>query len=178
MRPKRMLLTGLLMAMLGAGVRHHTKRNVASIGFALLLGLIASSQVAASPRSTHGFAGVWTSIDCATWWEETPDGHLVDCDRWGDGSTFKLIIGGGTSPHVVLLDDYASDCADGNTPTQLVGVGAGAYIDVWLFVEPLTVRCGPARGAMSVSYYYDLGSDTLWEDEDGDGWGLVFRRAT
>jgi hypothetical protein len=128
------------------------------------------------PGSATGFSGVWTSIDCATWWEETPEGHLIDCNRWGDGSALTLIVGKGASPHVLFRDSLESGCAA--RPTGRVGLGKGRYFEIWLLVEPLTERCGRSRLARSMSLYHDPGSDTLWEDEDGDGWGLTWHRAS
>jgi hypothetical protein len=151
------------------------KVHVVLITLAAVFSLTAS-QALASPEPP-GFAGVWTSTDCATWWEETPEGHLVDCDRWGDSSALTLIITSGVSPRVVFLDSYASDCASANLPTRRVGLGTGRYFEIWLFVEPLTAWCGRWRTAQTVSLYHDPGSDTLWEDEDGDGWGLIWDRA-
>jgi len=105
------------------------------------------------------FTGVWEATDM-------------------DGSALVMIIGRGDAPRVFLVDSYATACANANLPTRLVGVGKGAYSDIFLFVEPLRTWCGRfPLGEANLQFYHDPGSDTLWEDEDGDGAGITWYRA-
>ncbi len=128
-----------------------------------------------SPTSSHGFPGTWQAVDCAQWWE---DGHLA-CDVWGDGSDLSLSIGRGDTPKVGLQDSYASFCANnGSTATRFVASGYGTYSGGQLTPTYTKSGCGRvgAGGFVGADLYHDPGSDTLWEDPDGDGWGIVWYR--
>jgi hypothetical protein len=38
--------------------------------------------------------------------------------------------------------------------------------------------CGAfGMGGYTIQLYHDPGSDTVWEDPDGDGWGVTWYRA-
>jgi hypothetical protein len=148
-------------------------------GLLILMQLALAPAVLASPGEPTGYTGNWTTIDCATWWEEGPDGHIVDCDRWGDGSSMTLRIGPGETPRIVFQDDYASSCAVASSPsTRWVGAGSGSYADLGLVVTLTKTGCGTfqAGGSVELGLYHDPGSDTLWEDGDGDGWGIIWQR--
>ncbi|TAK01417.1 MAG: hypothetical protein EPO36_05135 [Chloroflexota bacterium] len=148
----------------------------AGLTAALLLAAVPGFASAGGPPL--GFAGVWTAVDCATWWEETPDGHVVDCDVWGDGSTIILAVGRGANPHVFFADTYSSLCADQGLPTSFSGVGRGTYEQAsgMLFIHVDTTCGSVSQGWLDIGFYRDPGSDTLWSDDDGDGWGWALTR--
>ena len=130
-------------------------------------------------RSVPGMSGTWTSLDCATFWVERPDGtHLTDCDRWGDSSIQTLRIGRGDMPAVTFEDSDASSCASSSDPPLWLGSGTGKYEDIYLFVTLDEGACGTDQPATTLErqLYYDRGSDAMFEDEDGDGFGYVWRR--
>ena len=105
------------------------------------------------------FSGIWKATDF-------------------DGSALVMSIGRGTSPLVGLVDSYATACASAHLPTRMVGAGKGSYSGIYLFVEPLRTWCGRIPfGSINLQLYHDPGSDTLWEDEDGDGVGITWYRA-
>lgn len=136
--------------------------------------------VSGSHGPPSGFSGNWTSLDCATFWKERPDGtHLVDCELWGDGSTQTLQIGRGDRPRVTFGDSDSSSCANGDSRSSpWVGAGTGEYKVVFLFAVLKDAACGGLRAGFTVErqLYHDSGSDSLWEDEDGDGFGYIWRR--
>ena len=128
-----------------------------------------------SHTASHGFPGSWQSVDCAQWWE---DGH-VDCGVWGDGSELSLTIGQGDSPRIGLQDTYASWCANqGSNSTRFVASGYGTYSGGLLTPTYTKSGCGRvgAGGFVGADLYHDPGSDMLWEDPDGDGWGIIWYR--
>ena len=147
-----------------------------ALGLVVLASLAFAPVALASPSATHGFAGRWTTTDCAT----SPSGE-VHCEVWGDGSLMTLGIGRGDTPRVTFQDVYASSCANAGSPsTRWVGAGTGQYFEIWLFATLNKTGCGTYQMGASVElqFYYDPGSDTLWEDEDGDEWGLIWHRLT
>lgn len=145
---------------------------------AIILVAVASLTLAptalASPSSTHGFAGNWATTDCA---------HIdsvLRCDVWGDGSPMTLTIGRGDTPRVSFQDSYAISCDLAGSPsTRWIGKGTGYYFEIWLFAPLDKTGCGTyqAGSAIELQFYYDPGSDTLWEDEDGDSAGYIWHRA-
>jgi hypothetical protein len=149
-------------------------RPALSVALAIVA-MVASTSVALGANPPTGYTGRWTTIDCAQWWE---DGHM-DCDVWGDGSAMFLTIGRGESPRVVFHDVYASSCDGNGAPSsRWVAAGTGVYDDVFLWLVFDKSGCGTfGRGGYAVQEYYDPGSDTIWEDWDGDGWGNIWRRA-
>lgn len=111
------------------------------------------------PNSVTGFTGHWTAIDL-------------------DGSSLTMHIGRGDAPRVRLRDSYSS-CADSGSPsTPWVGFGTGEYFEIWLFVNFEKTHCGASGkgNPLTLQFYWDPGSDTLWEDEDGDGVGVTWYR--
>jgi hypothetical protein len=153
--------------------RDNSMKRLAIIS--LVMASLAMAPAAnASPSSTHGFAGNWQTTDCAQF-----DGDL-HCDIWGDGSHMTLNIGRGDTPRVSFQDSYASSCDNAGSPsTRWVGQGKGYYFEIWLFAPLSKTGCGTyqAGSGVELQFYYDTGSDTLWEDEDGDGYGLIWYRA-
>jgi len=149
------------------------RRVVAAMALALLVAVIATP---ASAATSSGYTGNWTATDCASWWE---DAHL-DCRQWGDGSSLTLHIGVGEVPRAVFQDSYATFCANNGSPsTRWVAAGSGEYEDIFLWLTFATSGCGTFGngGYGGVQLYHDPGSDTMWEDEDGDGWGITWYRA-
>jgi len=128
--------------------------------------------------TAYGFAGHYTATDCATWWEENPDGsHDINCSIWGDGSAMTLDIGMGAQPRVEFVDSYATFCANANLPTTYTAVGSGVFVDANnLEVTFSDVFCGDVAMGGDVQRQMGLyGPDpTLWDDPDGDGWGTVW----
>jgi len=120
-----------------------------------------------------GFEGTWSSTDCAQWWT---DGGATDCARWGDGSTLRLTIGSGERPAATY--DDASCLASGAAPTAFTALGTGMYERpfLWIVFDRRGCDSFGAAGDGRLQLYRDPGSDTLWEDEDGDGWGLIWHR--
>lgn len=120
---------------------------------------VAPAVLAAGPAT--GFSGTWATIDCATWWEEGPDGHLIDCDVWGDGSSMTLVIAPGDTPQVTFQDAYASSCVNaGSSSTRWVGAGKGYYGDIYLFAPLPKTGCGTyqMRSSVQLELYHDPGS--------------------
>jgi hypothetical protein len=150
-----------------------TRRLVAPTVIALLVAFIATP---ASAAASSAYTGNWISTDCASWWE---DAHL-DCQQWGDGSFMTLHIGVGDAPRAVYRDSYASVCANNGSPsTRWVAAGSGEYDDIFLWLTFTKSGCGTFGdgGYGGVQLSTDVGSDTMWEDEDGDGWGITWYRA-
>jgi hypothetical protein len=156
----------------------HAKRIRTVVSGALLAvsALVASTAPALAGGPSTGYTGRWVAIDCATWWEEP---HVVDCGVWGDGSAMTLTIGPGGAPVVTYQDALASVCANNGSPaTRWVAAGVGTYEDIYLFVDFGKSGCGRfGMGGYGTQLYHDPGSDTIWEDADGDGWGTVWYRA-
>ena len=140
---------------------------------AILLLSAALLLLAPTTSAASGFVGQWTTTDCAT----SPQGE-IDCDVWGDGSLMAMRIGVGENPRVTFQDFFASSCAAEGPSTHWVGAGRGTYEDVFLFVNLDKTGCGRTQLGSEVVFqlYHDPGSDTLWEDEDGDGWGVIWYR--
>jgi hypothetical protein len=142
----------------------------------LMLGQLSLAPAAVAGHSTTtGFTGSWTTTDCLVWWQE-PHPPADDC---GDGSTMYLTIGPGDEPRVTFQDSYASSCVNAGSPSfRWIGAGVGAYEDIYLNVELSKTGCGTFQigGGVAFQFYWDAGSDTVWEDEDGDGWGYVWYR--
>ena len=91
-----------------------------------------------------------------------------------------LQIGIGDYPKVSFADFYASGCVNAGSPSaRWVGVGTGYYDGGNLVVDLAKTGCGTYQKGATVTFglYHDPGSDTLWQDEDGDGWGLVWYRS-
>jgi len=122
-----------------------------------------SPQARADQNDSHsvsGFTGFWTATDL-------------------DGSSMTMHIGPGVTPRVKLRDSY-SNCASADSPAApWVGFGTGEYFEIWLFVNFEKTRCGACGNGdpVTLQFYWDAGSDTLWEDEDGDGVGVTWYRA-
>jgi len=152
-----------------------------AICLALFVAMPALAAFEAAAGALTGFAGNWTATDCATWWEENEDGsHDVDCSIWGDGSSLTLHIGPGDHPRVVFQDSYASTCANNGSSTERwVAAGSGEYDDIFLWLTFSKSGCGSfgMGGYGGVQLYHDPGSDTIFEDGDGDGWGTNWYRA-
>lgn len=106
------------------------------------------------PGSGIGFSGQWTAIDL-------------------DGSTLKMKIGVGETPQVTYQDSSSTFCDNSPSP-RWVGTGRGEYFEIWLFATFQKTGCDP----LTLQFYWDEGSDTLWEDEDGDGVGVTWYRTT
>jgi hypothetical protein len=137
---------------------------------------ITCMPTSATPGTAYGFAGHYTATDCATWWEENPDGsHDIDCSIWGDGSAMTLDIAMGAQPRVELVDSYATFCANANLPTTFTAVGSGTFLDANnLEVTFADTFCGTvALGEGEPLGLYGP-VPTLWNDPDGDGWGTVW----
>jgi hypothetical protein len=132
------------------------------------------------PGTAHGFAGDYTATDCATWWEENPDGsHDIDCSIWGDGSAMRLDIGAGSQPRVEFVDSYATVCANAGLPTTFTAIGSGMFVDAYnLEVVFREASCGtvPFGDVEPIGLYGP--TPTLWNDPDGDGWGTVWYPVT
>jgi hypothetical protein len=151
------------------------RRQIAAfVGAIALLVTLVESAVAAPPPAISGFVGQWVTADCAT----TPDG-VVDCGLWGDGSTMSLTIGTGEYPQVTIRDSFAIGCqVEGNPATRFTASGVGTYDGDHLWVDFSRGGCGRFRPAVfTIQLYHDPGSDTLWEDEDGDEFGYIWYRA-
>ena len=133
---------------------------------------LVAPAIADSPAT--GFTGRWESIDCASYL-----GAPADCSISGDGSLQTLTIGPGTTPVATYQDSFARFCANNGSPsTRWVAVGTGEYEDIFLSLTFFKSGCGAfgMGGYGGVQLYHDPGSDTIWEDEDGDGYGLIWNR--
>lgn len=99
----------------------------------------------------------------------------------GDGSEMTLRIGRGDTPRVTFEDSYASGCANNESPsTRWIAAGSGEYAPPYetLWANFTKSGCGAfGMGGYSIQLYHDPGSDTIWEDTDGDGQGTIWRRA-
>jgi hypothetical protein len=147
-------------------------RTVAIAFAAVAVAALAAPALASGPPS--GFVGQWRTIDCAA------TGEGVDCSIWGDGSAMSMTIGPGDVPAATYQDAYATVCAvNGSSNTRWVGAGYGEYDGDHLWLTLTKSGCGTfgMGGYGGIQLYHDPGSDTIWEDEDGDGWGLIWYRA-
>lgn len=125
-----------------------------------------------TPAPGLTYAGLWTTTDCAT----TP-ASIVDCSRWGDGSTIRLTIGPGERPEAQYLDDAVDRCGPGGGPGPRVATGTGVFDGPFLWLTFNNVDCPtPSESwASEMSLYLGPTEPTIWFDPDGDEWGLVFR---
>lgn len=135
---------------------------------------LGSRPAPADPASAHGPAGNWTSVDCAQW---EADPARMDCSRWGDGSSLTLHIGMGENPQITYEDAYNTYCASkGATSEKWVSAGTGTSSNASI-VASLKGGCGTLGDAtQQMHLYYEIGNDTIWQDEDADGWGYHFHR--
>ncbi len=145
---------------------------------ALAIFAILAVPTAAAARTVDGHVGVWQTIDCAQW--ESADPTEFRCDIWGDGSTLQISITGGRVPVVTLRDTYSDWCSVNASSHVWTGTGYGTYTDPGQ-METTFLRggCGSLQfeAPWSIgSLYWDEGSDQLWNDPDGDGWGYHFWR--
>lgn len=153
--------------------------------------ILGGAFVPAPGLASGGFEGTWQATDCAT------NGAAVDCsigstpfgDDPGDESTVTLVIGAGLTPRVSARDEASVRCdapAAGERTWRAVGSGSYGYLsiegrqDFHLFINVLWSGCGfPTQTGVPgdlVEVFHDPGSDTLWSDDDADGWGLIFHR--
>ena len=157
-------------------------------GLAAAIGLVAVASYAflrtslpgiapgAPSAAPTGFQGTWETIDCAQWWQ---DGRPVNCSVWGDSSKLRLTVGPGTEPTATYEDSSAICPARPAELPPFTAGGTGTFAPPHLWLTFASAGC-PSFGNGGdgrVQLYRDPGSDTLWEDEDGDGWGLIWRRA-
>lgn len=155
-------------------------KRLASAGLGLSLALLTVAPAAfAAPAAPTGFTGGWATTDCVVWWQE-PHDPAPDC---GDRSRMILGIGPGGTPRVTFQDAYAVSCDTAGGPaTHFVGAGRGEYFvvgsDLHIGVGLLKTGCGHVNQFLDIwlQFYWDAGSDTLWEDEDGDGYGYIWTR--
>jgi hypothetical protein len=90
-----------------------------------------------------------------------------------------LAIGPGDQPSITFQDTFASYCEHNDSPaTRYVAAGYGEYDDIFLWVTFHKTGCGSfgQGGSTGSQLYHDPGSDTIWEDEDGDDWGYIWYR--
>ena len=149
---------------------------LAAVGSAVLLRTSQPMFVPGlAPAAPSAFPGVWTTIDCAQWWQ----GDRVDCSVWGDSSELRMTIGPGEQPNATYTDSAAQCAARSAAPTRLTANGVGTFEQPFLWLTFTTIGCRSfgKDGDGRLQLYHDPGSDTLWEDEDGDEWGLIWRRA-
>jgi hypothetical protein len=127
------------------------------------------------PLGMKEFGGRWTATNCATYESELPDGHPVDCARWGDSTTLALRIEPGEPSAVTMTGADIRSCRGrGRVASDPPAPAPGLFLLVH-FQRP---ECGDLGLGpdQTVWLYHDPGSDTLWLDDDGDGWGLLWHR--
>jgi len=149
---------------------------VAITSFVVLRTPLPGSAPATAAATPTGLEGAWETIDCAQWWQ---DGRPVDCSRWGDSSHLRMTVGPGTEPAATYEDSSAVCPARPGALPRFTASGTGTFISPHLWLTFASTGCPSFgnEGNGRVQLYRDPGSDTLWEDEDGDGWGLIWRRA-
>jgi hypothetical protein len=149
------------------------RRLAAILGLLLVMSIAAPAAVAAPT----GHAGMWQGIDCAQWSSNEPTD--VDCNIWGDGGTVKMMISAGSSPAIIHVDMYSQECVALGTSAVFTAHGYGTYTDPGqMDTDFYGGGCGSHRvGPFGMgSLYWDPGSDTLWHDPDGDGYGVHYWR--
>lgn len=140
----------------------------------LLVGAAAiAGGLAQRARSIPGHAGTWTTTYCAT----QSRSRLVDCSRWGDGRTLTLEIDSSDRPHVIFRDSLGTSCSNDPVTQGSPYPDPGGHEGLQLSVE-IPSSCGVLPLGVDGHYelYRDPDSDTLWEDPDGDDWGLIWDR--
>ena len=176
-RSRRLAIAALSLAALGA------------------LQLVLAGGATAQPV-LGGFQGTWTTIDCS----DTGGGSDPDCNVWGDRSRLTMQIGFGKNPKVTIKDTYSTACFDaGATNTRWSGTGSGWYTQdvdpdtgapgpIYLHVALAKAGCTgyatigdlgrdlPESEGGVLTFYHDLGSDTIWFDPDGINGGLDWHR--
>jgi len=132
-------------------------------------------------------AGTWITTDCATWWEEVDGTYAYDCTEF-DNSAMSLRIGEGARPRVEMVDSFASACRKAGLPSRFVGVGYGEFTDpddvnVTIWVTLTDMRCGsepfgdePYQFGLWQARSDNPAFDSLWDDQDGNGWGYTWFR--
>jgi hypothetical protein len=151
----------------------------------LILGSLTFAPAALATSTPSGFVGRWTAIDCPS-----EGGAPADCSIpwryddlgnpiYGDASALILRVSQGLAPAVTYEDTYASSCDNNDSPsTRWIAAGTGEYDDPFLWANFTKSGCGAfAMGGYSIQLYYDPGSDTIWEDTDGDNLGTIWTRA-
>jgi hypothetical protein len=142
-------------------------------------GLLRTSQPGfvpgSAPEAPVGFAGTWVTMNCAQWWQA----DRIDCSISGDSSELRLTIGPGEEPIASYADNAAGCSSTSVSPTRFTASGIGRYERPFLWLTFSATGCSSfgRNGDGRLQLYHDPGSDTLWEDEDGDGWGLIWRRS-
>jgi len=154
------------------------------VSFALLVFVLLTfaPTTIASHTPTSRFVGSWTAIDCPSVGGAAPDCSVPWFgDVYGDASLMTLQIGRGLTPPVKYQDSYASSCDNNGSPsTRWVASGTGEYAPPFDFLWANFTKsgCGAfGMGGYSIHLYHDPGSDTIWEDTDGDNHGTLWSRA-
>ena len=120
-----------------------------------------------------GYAGTWETTDCAT------NGAVVDCARWGDGSALRLTIGAGETPEASFEDVEAAGCGAGGSSGPRLATGRGEFEGTYLWLTFTDIRCdAPSESWTNPMQLHKLPYEqSMWDDHDGDNWGLVWHRA-
>lgn len=152
---------------------------VASLVVIAIAAIVVVAGQAKPTPPTIGFIGTWTTRDCATWWVNAATEDTQDCERWGDGTELTLRIDAADPGAVTLVGPNVVSCTGvPDRPRQGIPPfpGAGNY----MLVHLESTACGDITLAedATLDFYRDFGSDTIWLDPDGDGWGLNWSRVT
>lgn len=152
----------------------------------LVLASLTFAPAALASSTPSGFVGIWTSIDCPSVGGATPDCSVPwfydDSGNpiYGDASVQTLRISQGLMPRITYEDSYARTCDNGGSPsTRWIAAGTGEYDPPFevLWANFTKSGCGVyAMGGYTIQLYYDPGSDTIWEDSDGDNLGTLWSR--
>lgn len=120
-----------------------------------------------------GYEGAWVGIDCAAGF------GTIDCARWGDASTIRVVIGPGEHPAIEYRDESVPGCGPAGGAAERVATGVGHFEGVHLWAEFTNVSCSaPSETwANPMAFYTGPGGEPeLWVDPDGDGWGHTLQR--
>ena len=118
-----------------------------------------------------GYDGSWQATDCAA------SGPALNCGLWGDGSQLRLDIGSGEQPEARFRDTAAAGCGPDGTAGPGEATGRAKFEGVHLWITFTNVTCMATSDSYQnpMQLYKALSDAGLWQDPDGDEWGIVWR---
>jgi len=152
----------------------------------LLLGLVGWALLQGGGRTTPldrlAMAGTWTARHCATHPLGGPGNHAYDCTKWGRDVQLTMTIGAGIAPLVRISNEAGDRCetvrepaASAHVDATRTGGDSGTFL--WLvFNAPCDLV--PVNADGNTELFHNKFDDEIWDDPDGDDWGLIWTRVS